>query len=188
MGRAETARRNRIPSQVGQWTAAPSGVQKFTGGSLTGSSLELPPWAGEKWQRLPGGRDQNSMQCAALLGKGAVLAPRLVELFLHPGGTVADRFDNLLQVRRRDIELPGPCPDLPAVLHIDLRPVGLNGLGQPAHRCALAIIARENRVTAKANDTSSASRSSFFFRLGRFCAIDKMTDERPKGSGVTIRA
>ena len=41
-------------------------------------------------------------------------------------------------------------------------------------------------MTAKANDTSSASRSSFFFRLGRFCAIEEMTDERTKSSGVRI--
>jgi hypothetical protein len=115
-----------------------------------------------------------------------LLAPRPVELLLYFSGTVADRFDNLLQFRRRDIELPGPGPDLPAVLHIDLRPVGLNRLGQRAHKCALATIARENRVTAKASDTSSASRSSFFFRVGWFCAIEEMTDERSKGSDVRV--
>jgi hypothetical protein len=73
-----------------------------------------------------------------------------------------------------------------AVLQIDLRPVGRNRLGQLVHRCALAIIARENIVTAKASDTSSASRSSFFFRFGALCAIEEMTDDRQKGSGVTI--
>ena len=41
-------------------------------------------------------------------------------------------------------------------------------------------------VTAKANDTSSASRSSFFFCIRGICAIDEMTGDRPKGSGVPV--
>ena len=41
-------------------------------------------------------------------------------------------------------------------------------------------------ATAKANDTSSAFRNSFFFRMGRFCAIEEMTIDRPKSSGVPL--
>jgi hypothetical protein len=99
------------------------------------------------------------------------LALRPAKLLLHFSGTVADRFDNLLQFCGRDIEIPGPGPDVLAVLEIDLRPVRLDGFGQRAHRCALTTIARENMVTAKASDMSSASRSSFFFRLDWFRAM-----------------
>jgi hypothetical protein len=51
----------------------------------------------------------------------------------------------------------------------------------------LANIATENMTRAKANDTSSASRSSFFFRRGGFFAIEKMTKRETKGSGLTAR-
>jgi hypothetical protein len=49
----------------------------------------------------------------------------------------------------------------------------------------LATIATENMTTAKASDTSSASRSSFFFRPGRLVAIKQMTNRETKGSGLT---
>jgi hypothetical protein len=99
------------------------------------------------------------------------LALRPAKLLLHFSGTVADRFDDLLQFRGRDIEIPGPGPDLLAVLEIDLRPVRLDAFDQRAHRCALTAIASENMVTAKASDMSSASRSSFFFRFVWSCAM-----------------
>jgi hypothetical protein len=51
---------------------------------------------------------------------------------------------------------------------------------------ALATIARENGVTAKAKDTSSASRSSFLFRFGWFFVIEKMMKREVKGSGLTL--
>jgi hypothetical protein len=49
----------------------------------------------------------------------------------------------------------------------------------------LVTIATENMTTAKASDTSSASRSSFAFRRGCFFIIEKMTNWETKGSGLT---
>jgi hypothetical protein len=99
------------------------------------------------------------------------LASRSAELLLHFDSTIADSCHDLLELGWRNIESFSPSLHLPTVLHIDLRPIGLDGLGERGHRCAPTKIAAANSETANPNDMSSASRSSFLFRRGWFCAI-----------------
>lgn len=107
-----------------------------------------------------------SAASSKVLGAVLFLASRPAELLPHFNCVVADGLHDLLQLGGRNIQSSGPGPNLPAVAHIDFRPIRLDRLCKRGHRCALTKIAMENNETARPRDRSRASRSSFFFRWG----------------------